>query len=420
MRLEEQLHQAQKMEAIGSLTGGMAHDFNNLLGIIIGNIDLLRDLGTDDPEAEELTRNVLDAAFRGADLTRRLLAFARQQPLSPRRIDVNQLVSGIIRLLSRTLGENIEIVLNLSSEISPIVADPAQLEAAIANLATNARDAMPDGGRLAVATADYRFDGDPVALQPELVAGQYVMIEVGDTGTGMTQEVMNRIFEPFYTTKGRDKGTGLGLSMVFGFIKQSGGHINVSSEPGVGTTFRLFLPRATEDTVVTTENAVEQLLCGGGETVLVVEDNDALRRVILRQLSSLGYRVLEAKQADAALRVMEKKSVDVLLTDIVMPGGKDGIELARQARQRWPMIAVIFSSGFSPARSGGIAVSLPPGTPLLSKPYRKENLAKAIREALLRVPAEAVSSGDNEYRPEPTVAPRMKIAPIHSAAAAGE
>jgi len=420
MRLEEQLHQAQKMEAIGSLTGGMAHDFNNLLGIIIGNIDLLRDLGTDDPEAEELTRNVLDAAFRGADLTRRLLAFARQQPLSPRRIDVNQLVSGIIRLLSRTLGENIEIVLNLSSEISPIVADPAQLEAAIANLATNARDAMPDGGRLAVATADYRFDGDPVALQPELVAGQYVMIEVGDTGTGMTQEVMNRIFEPFYTTKGRDKGTGLGLSMVFGFIKQSGGHINVSSEPGVGTTFRLFLPRATEDTVVTTENAVEQLLCGGGETVLVVEDNDALRRVILRQLSSLGYRALEAKQADAALRVMEKKSVDVLLTDIVMPGGKDGIELARQARQRWPMIAVIFSSGFSPARSGGIAVSLPPGTPLLSKPYRKENLAKAIREALLRVPAEAVSSGDNEYRPEPTVAPRMKIAPIHSAAAAGE
>ena len=262
--LEEQLHQAQKMEAIGSLTGGMAHDFNNLLGIIIGNTDLLGDLKTDDPEAEELTRNVLNAAFRGAELTRGMLAFARQQPLSPRRIDVNQLVSGIIRLLSRTLGENIEIVLNLSSEISPIVADPAQLEAAIANLATNARDAMPDGGRLAVATADYRFDGDPVALQPELVAGQYVMIEVGDTGTGMTQEVMNRIFEPFYTTKGRDKGTGLGLSMVFGFIKQSGGHINVSSEPGVGTTFRLFLPRATEDTVVTTENAVEHF-CAAGE-----------------------------------------------------------------------------------------------------------------------------------------------------------
>ena len=358
--LEEQLHQAQKMEAIGSLTGGMAHDFNNLLGIIIGNTDVLRELETDDPEAEELTRNVLDAAFRGAELTRRLLAFAQQQPLSPRRIDVNQLVSGIIRLLSRTLGENIEIVLSLSSEVSPIVADPAQLEAAIANLATNARDAMPGGGRLAVATADCRLDADSVAPHSELVPGQYVMIEVCDTGSGMTQEVKNRIFEPFYTTKGRDKGTGLGLSMVFGFIKQSGGHINVSTEPGVGTTFRLFLPRATRETIVATENAVVQLLCGGGETILVVEDNDALRRVIRRQLSSLGYRVLEAKQADAALRVMEQESIDVLLTDIVMPGGKDGIELARQARQRWPAIAVVFSSGFSQAKPGGIAVSTPP------------------------------------------------------------
>ena len=409
MRLEEQLHQAQKMEAIGSLTGGMAHDFNNLLGIIIGNTDVLRELETDDPEAEELTRNVLDAAFRGAELTRRLLAFAQQQPLSPRRIDVNQLVSGIIRLLSRTLGENIEIVLSLSSEVSPIVADPAQLEAAIANLATNARDAMPGGGRLAVATADCRLDADSVAPHSELVPGQYVMIEVCDTGSGMTQEVKNRIFEPFYTTKGRDKGTGLGLSMVFGFIKQSGGHINVSTEPGVGTTFRLFLPRATRETIVATENAVVQLLCGGGETILVVEDNDALRRVIGRQLSSLGYRVLEAKQADAALRVMEQESIDVLLTDIVMPGGKDGIELARQARQRWPAIAVVFSSGFSQAKPGGIAVSTPPGTPLLSKPYRKENLAHAIREALSRASATSPPLDNKGYRLEPTALPVIQI-----------
>ena len=420
MRLEEQLHQAQKMEAIGSLTGGMAHDFNNLLGIIIGNTDVLRELETDDPEAEELTRNVLDAAFRGAELTRRLLAFAQQQPLSPRRIDVNQLVSGIIRLLSRTLGENIEIVLSLSSEVSPIVADPAQLEAAIANLATNARDAMPGGGRLAVATADCRLDADSVAPHSELVPGQYVMIEVCDTGSGMTQEVKNRIFEPFYTTKGRDKGTGLGLSMVFGFIKQSGGHINVSTEPGVGTTFRLFLPRATRETIVATENAVVQLLCGGGETILVVEDNDALRRVIGRQLSSLGYRVLEAKQADAALRVMEQESIDVLLTDIVMPGGKDGIELARQARQRWPAIAVVFSSGFSQAKPGGIAVSTPPGTPLLSKPYRKENLAHAIREALSRASATSPPLDNKRYRSEPAVLPVIKIASIDSAAAAAE
>ena len=227
------------------------------------------------------------------------------------------------------------------------------------------------------------------------------MIEVRDTGSGMTQEVMNRIFEPFYTTKERDKGTGLGLSMVFGFIKQSGGHVTVSSEPGVGTTFRLFLPRATEEPAMIQDDAKEQLIRGGDETILAVEDNDALRRVIVRQLSSLGYRVLEAKQADEALQVMELESVDVLLTDIVMPGGKDGVELARQATQRWPTIAVVFSSGFSQAKPDGNAVSLPPGMPLLSKPYRKENLARAVREALLKAPAGSAPQAANGPGPGP-------------------
>jgi len=401
-RLEEQLHQAQKMEAIGSLTGGMAHDFNNLLSIIIGNTDLLRDLKIDHPEADELTHNVLDAAFRGADLTRRLLAFARQQPLRPQWVDVNQLVSGIIRLLSRTLGENIEIALNLSSEVSSIIADPAQLEAAITNLATNARDAMPSGGHLAIATANCGLGADRAAQLAEVVPGEYVMIEVRDTGSGMTRKVMNRIFEPFYTTKERDKGTGLGLSMVFGFIKQSGGHITVSSEPGVGTTFRIFLPRATEGAVMTQDDKKEQLICGGGETILAVEDNDGLRRVIVRQLNSLGYRVLEAKQADEALQVMELESIDVLLTDIVMPGGKDGVELARQAKQRWPAIAIVFSSGFSQAKPDGNAISLPPDTSLLSKPYRKENLARAIREVLLNARGGSAPQVTNEPGPGPT------------------
>jgi PAS domain S-box-containing protein len=405
--LEEQLYQAQKMEAIGSLTGGMAHDFNNLLAIIIGNTDLLRDLETDDPEADELTRNVLDAAFRGADLTRRLLAFARQQPLQPRRVDVNQLVSRIIQLLSRTLGENIEIALSLSLEVSPIVADPAQLEAAITNLATNARDAMPDGGHLAIATANRRLDAEHAAQHAELMPGEYVMIEVRDTGSGMTPEVMNRIFEPFYTTKERDKGTGLGLSVVFGFITQSGGHVTVSSEPGVGTTFRLFLPRATGAAEMTQEDAKQQLVRGGGETILAVEDNDALRRIIVRQLNSLGYRVLEAKQADDALQVMELESVDVLLTDIVMPGGKDGVELARLARQRWPTIAVVFSSGVSQAKPDGNCVSLPPGTPLLSKPYRKENLARVVRQAMQRATARSAPPADEQCGPEPTVPPAI-------------
>jgi PAS domain S-box-containing protein len=384
-KLEAQLHQAQKMEAIGNLTGGMAHDFNNMLGVIIGNIDLLRDLRKDDTDIDELTREALDAAFRGADLTRRLLAFARQQPLRPQHVDVNELVSGITRLLSRTLGEDFEISLDLSPEVWPIVVDPAQLEASLTNLATNARDAMPDGGRLMVFTGNRCLDTDYAAQHTEVVPGDYAMIEVSDTGIGMTSEVLNRIFEPFFTTKSRDKGTGLGLSMVFGFIKQSGGHISVYSEPGIGTTFRLFLRRMTEDVSTVEESSAVPLVHGRGETVLVVEDNAASRRVVMRQLGELGYRVLEAENAAAGLRLMEQESIDLLLTDVVMPGGTDGRELARRARQRWPRIKVVFTSGFSETRLRGDAGRLSSCTPLLSKPYRKEDLASAAREALDRV-----------------------------------
>jgi PAS domain S-box-containing protein len=384
-KLEAQLQHAQKMEAIGNLTGGMAHDFNNVLGVIIGNLDMLRDLKKDDGDVEELTREALDSAFRGADLTRRLLAFARQQPLRPQRVDVNALVSGIIRLLSRMLGEDIEISLDLSPDLWPIGVDPAQLESSLTNLATNARDAMPDGGRLIVVTRNRRLDTDYAAQHPGVAAGDYMMIEVSDTGTGMTQDVMNRIFEPFFTTKSRDKGTGLGLSMVFGFIKQSGGHISVYSEPGFGTTFRLFLPRLMEDASTAAQNSSEPVMHGRGETVLVVEDNAALRRVVARQLSELGYRVLEAENAASGLRLMERESIDLLLTDIVMPGGVNGRELARRARQRWPGIKVVFTSGFSESRLNGDANRLAACTPLLSKPYRKEELASAAREALDRV-----------------------------------
>jgi PAS domain S-box-containing protein len=384
-KLEVQLHQAQKMEAIGNLTGGMAHDFNNMLGVIIGNIDLLRDIKHDDPDVEELTCEALDAAFRGADLTRRLLAFARQQPLQPQCVDVNTLVQGITRLLSRTLGEDIEISLHLSPELWPVVVDPSQLEASLTNLATNARDAMPDGGRLMVVTGNRCLDDDYAAQHSEVVPGGYVMVEVSDTGSGMTQEIVDRIFEPFFTTKSRDKGTGLGLSMVFGFIKQSGGHISVYSEPGIGTTFRLFLPRMTEDASVVEESSVVPLAHGRGETVLVVEDNAALRRVVTRQLAELGYRVLAAEDAVAGLRLMEQQSIDLLLTDVVMPGGINGRELARRARQRWPGIRVIFTSGFSEARLNGDIGSLSAVTPLLGKPYRKEDLASAARAALDRV-----------------------------------
>lgn len=383
-KLEEQLHQAQKMEAIGNLTGGMAHDFNNVLAVIIGNIDMLRDLRKDDPDTEELTRDALDAAFRGADLTRRLLAFARQQPLRPQRVDINELVSGITRLLSRTLGEQIEISLDLSPDVWPIVVDPAQLQASLTNLATNARDAMANGGRLMILTGNRYLDDDFAFEHAEVKPGPYVIIEVSDTGVGMMPDVMNRIFEPFYTTKERDKGTGLGLSMVFGFIKQSGGHISVYSEPGRGTTFRLFLPRMAEDVAIVEASWPVELVRGRGETVLVVEDNPALRRVVVRQLGELGYRVREAENARAGLRLMERENIDLLLTDIVMPGGTDGHELARQASQRWSNVRVVFTSGFSEARVSADANALAPDIPLVSKPYRKEDLASALRQALER------------------------------------
>ena len=384
-KLEAQLHQAQKMEAIGNLTGGMAHDFNNMLGVIIGNIDLLRDLKGGDRDIDELTREALDAAFRGADLTRRLLAFARQQPLRPQHVDVNELVSGITRLLRRTIGEDVEISLDLAAELWPVVVDPAQLEASLTNLATNARDAMADGGRLMIVTANRTLDADYAAQHAEVVPGGYVMLEVSDTGCGMPAEVMHRIFEPFFTTKSRDKGTGLGLSMVFGFIKQSGGHIGVYSEPGIGTTFRLFLPRMAADVPRVEESVATPLLHGRGESVLVVEDNAALRRVVTRQLGELGYRVLAAENAAAGLELLDQQSIDLLLTDIVMPGGINGRELARRARQRWPGIKIVFTSGFSEARLNGDAGPLAACTPLLSKPYRKEDLASAAREALDRV-----------------------------------
>jgi CheY-like chemotaxis protein len=286
--------------------------------------------------------------------------------------------------LSRTLGEQVEISLDLAPDVWPIVVDPAQLQASLTNLATNARDAMPNGGRLMVRTGNRHVDADFATEHAEVMPGNYVTIEVSDTGVGMTPEVMNRVFEPFFTTKERDKGTGLGLSVLFGFIKQSGGHISVYSESGKGTTFRLFLPRMTEDVGIVEPSLPAQLIRGRGEAILAVEDNPALRRVVVRQLMELGYRVREAENARVALRLMERESIDLLLTDIVMPGGTDGHELAQQARQRWPNIKVVFSSGFSEARPSGDASSLAPDITLLSKPYRKEDLASAVRQALER------------------------------------
>jgi PAS domain S-box-containing protein len=378
---EMQLRQAIKMEAIGGLTGGLAHDFNNLLSVIIGNLDLLRERLRGDPESDDLASQALSAALHGADLTRRLLAFARRQPLEPKQIDVNELVTGITALLGRTLGGNIDIEHRLGEGIWPILADPAQLEACIVNIVTNARDAMPNGGRLLVTTSNRHLDEDYAGLHPELTPGDYSLIEISDTGTGMAPETLTHIFEPFFTTKPEGRGTGLGLSMVFGFMKQSGGHINVYSELGAGTTFRLYLPRAEGDRATDQQTDAAPVARSGAETVLAVEDNPNLRNLVVRQLTQLGYTCLEAGSGAEALRILENDHVDLLFTDVIMPGGMSGYDLGLAVRARWPSIKVLLTSGFPEEKLGGYDAP-PPNMRLLTKPYRKDALAKILREVL--------------------------------------
>jgi PAS domain S-box-containing protein len=382
--VEAALRQAQKMEAIGNLSGGMAHDFNNLLGVIIGNLDLAHTMiNPTEVDLHEVVDEAREAAWNGADLTRRLLAFARRQPLRPKRIDVNQLVSDTMRLVGRLLGENIEVSLKFAENIWPVTADLAQLEAVLTNLANNARDAMPKGGHLIIATANRCLDAQYAQTHSLVGSGDYVMLEVSDTGSGMSPETLEQIFDPFFTTKEPGKGTGLGLSMVFGFLKQSAGHVNVYSELGVGTTFRLYFPRATAESAAAEVAEAPPVAASAGETILVVEDNDAMRRVVLRQLRDLGYRTLECDRATAALDMLEHEKVDLLLTDVVMPGGLDGVELARLARERWPALEVVVTSGFPEAiyNAGGTVLD---DLQLLSKPYSNDELAAALRTALAR------------------------------------
>jgi PAS domain S-box-containing protein len=379
--LEEQLRQSQKMEAIGQLTGGLSHDFNNLLAIIIGNLDLLRDQVGWNPDAAEAVEEALGASLRGADLNRRLLAFARRQPLQPKNVDLNELVAGLTKLLERTLGEHIEIILSPADGLWPLVVDPAQLESALTNLVVNARDAMPRGGRLTIGTRNVSIDRDYADTHSDVVPGDYVVLEVSDTGTGMPPEVVARVFEPFFTTKDKDKGTGLGLSMVFGFVKQSGGHVQVYSEVGIGTTLRLYLSRAAS-AGVEAKPAAAVALPRGHETVLAVEDNPGLRRILIKQLEDLGYRVLEAENAQSAIEILKREPrIDLLFTDIVLPGGVNGSELAHMAEAMRSDLKVLFTSGF-PEAAFGPSGALPAGAMLLGKPYRKEELAQRLRESL--------------------------------------
>ena len=377
---EEQLRQSQKMETLGQLTGGIGHDFNNLLGVILLNLDSLQIQVSDDENARPFVADCLAAAVSGANLTHRLLAFARQQVLSPRLVSVNELVAGMVALMRRTLGERIVVHLELVADPWPVFVDPAQIEASILNLATNARDAMPDGGRLWITTENRQLDADCALAHPGLVPGDYATIVVSDDGVGMTEEVRTRIFEPFYTTKERGRGIGLGLSMVFGFLRQSNGLITVYSEPGKGSTFRLYLPRSRIKPSDEPPILLGPPVYGNGETILVVEDHDLLRESVIRQLAGWNYRVLAAADPDSALDILADRTVDVVLTDIVMPGEMDGMGLAREILRRWPGIKIVLTTGFSASQMDTGDV-VPPDR-ILNKPYHRDMLARMIRDTL--------------------------------------
>jgi len=382
--VEDQLRQAQKMEAIGNLTGGVAHDFNNLLTVMIGNLDLLLEDVAGNAAAKEKINVVLEAAERSADLTRHMLAFSRRQPLQAKEVDVNALISTTTRLLSRTLGENIKLELQTSPDTPIALVDPSQLETALLNIAINARDAMPKGGTLSIATRVTQLDGDYSTQHPDVAPGDYLAIEIADTGTGIPPHTLERIFEPFFTTKELGRGTGLGLSMVYGFIKQSGGHINVYSELGRGTVFKLFLPLAQSTTakVAAASATARAAKSPGDEVILAVEDNPDIGATVVRQLRDLGYRVHEADSAAVALEILDNPGrVDLLFTDMLMPGGLNGKELAAKARAMRADLKVLFTSGF-PGTASIHGAQLEPGDVLLSKPYHKHDLAKAIEQVL--------------------------------------
>jgi CheY-like chemotaxis protein len=368
------------MDAIGRLTGGVAHDFNNLLAIIHGNSELVRDRLEAGTDLAEMTDDVIGAAARGAELVKRLLAFARMQHLEPASVDLGERIPNVIGLLQRALGENVQLQVRMAEELWPAIIDPTQVDDALLNLAINSRDAMPDGGTLTIETQNVHLDEDYAAHHVEVAPGDYVMLAVSDTGTGMEPEVLARAFDPFFTTKEEGQGTGLGLSQVFGWVKQSGGHIKIYSEVGHGTTIKLYLPRAVAEGAVAPAPA-EPVPPGGDETILVVEDNANVRKTVVRQLHDLGYRSVEADSGASALKlVAEGLSFDLLLTDVVMPGGMTGYQLADQLRRARPDTRVLFTSGYTElARS---ADQLSRRDSLLSKPYRKQDLGRAVRRAL--------------------------------------
>ena len=383
---------SQKLEAIGQLTGGVAHDFNNLLQVISGNLQLLSKDIAGNARAEMRVQSALAGVARGSKLATQLLAFARRQPLEPRVVNVGRLIKGMDELLRRAIGEEIEVETVVGGGLWNSLIDPDQLENAILNLAINARDAMNGEGRLTIEASNAFLDDEYVRHYDDLIAGQYVMIAVTDTGIGIPSDILERVYEPFFTTKAEGKGTGLGLAMVYGFLKQSGGHVKIYSEIGAGTTVKLYFPRemAIEDTLV---SATSGDIKGGEETVLVVEDDDEVREVAVSMLSDLGYRVVKARDAVAALAIVDSGiPIDLIFTDVMMPGALRSPELARKAKERLPNVAVLFTSGYTQNAivHGG---RLDPGVELLAKPYTREALARKIRHVLANHAQRRVAQG---------------------------
>jgi signal transduction histidine kinase len=394
-RTEETLRQSQKLEAVGQLTGGIAHDFNNLLTIIAGNLDTMkRRMARESSDFAAGLRGLVDNALEGArsaaQLTHRLLAFSRQQPLDPKRLDLNRIVSSMSDLLRRTLGETTEMETVLAGGLWPTYADANQLENALINLATNARDAMPGGGRITVETANAYLDDAYAARFGDVPAGQYVLLSVADTGSGIAPDKIDRVFEPFFTTKEVGKGTGLGLAMVHGFVKQSGGHIRIYSEVGHGTTVKIYLPRlpskeesaAAPAPTPAQRNAEGDARARAGETILLVEDNEGVRAYTKSTLEELGYRLLDAADAKQALQVLGAAArIDLLFTDVVLPGGMSGRELADRIARERPALPVLFTTGYT--RNAIIHHGrLDPDVNLLTKPYTQQDLARKIRQLL--------------------------------------
>ncbi len=381
IKTQDALRQSQKMESIGNLTGGIAHDFNNLLQVVSGNLQLLGNDVAGNDRAVRRVQNAMAGVTRGSKLASQLLAFGRRQPLAPKVVNVARFIRDLDDLLRRSIGEGIELETVIAGGLWNTLIDPGNVENALLNLALNARDAMDGHGRLTIEASNATLDQDYAYRHPDAVPGRYVVIAVSDTGCGMTPDIVEKVFEPFFTTKPEGRGTGLGLSMVYGFVKQSGGHVKIYSEPGHGTTIKMYLPRSAqpEDNVIEVESGP---IVGGHETILVAEDDEAVRETVVALLGELGYRVLKAKDAQGALTIIDSGiAIDLLFTDVVMPGELKSPELAKRLRQRLPQLAILFTSGYaenSIVHSG----RLDEGVELLSKPYTHEALARRLRQVL--------------------------------------